>query len=325
MRYDIITFGSVSQDIFVKANSLKFKDEEGFYLPFDEKIEIKEIIFSSGGGGTNTAATFVKQGFKTAFCGAIGVDLAGLEVVRDLKKWGIDTRLLIKKRGKLTNHSLILLNDDGKRAILTYRGASELVELSDIPWRKIKKTKWFYFAPITGLLCDKLKELVDFGWKNKIRIAMNPSINQLSLPETTLKEIFDKTEILFLNKQEASYLTKISPDKELEIFKKIREFCRGIIVITKGKDGVMVLKENYFYSAPADRHLKVIDTTGAGDSFAAGFLSGYIRFNEDVQKAIQLGMANASANISQIGAKTGILEKDQEFNPCEVRKQKFEL
>ena len=83
--YDIITFGSAAQDIHVKSKLFKIlKDEkdfvtgEGLCLALGSKIEVEDIIFSSGGGGTNTAATFAKQGFKTAYCGAIGADISGL-------------------------------------------------------------------------------------------------------------------------------------------------------------------------------------------------------------------------------------------------------
>ena len=103
--YDIITFGSAAQDIYLKSKMFKIlKDEKDFVtgsaicLALGSKIDVEDIIFSSGGGGTNTAATFSKQGFKTAFCGAIGADVAGLEIVKELKHLRIDTRFLVKKK-----------------------------------------------------------------------------------------------------------------------------------------------------------------------------------------------------------------------------------
>ena len=81
--YDIITFGSATQDITVNPKKLTvlkynkdFKTGEGICFPLGSKIDVQDITFTTGGGGTNTAATFVKQGFKTAFCGVVGTDLA---------------------------------------------------------------------------------------------------------------------------------------------------------------------------------------------------------------------------------------------------------
>ena len=288
--YDIITFGSAAQDIHLKSKAFKIiKDEKDFMtgtaicLALGSKIDVEDIIFTSGGGGTNTAATFVKQGFHTAFCGAIGVDTAGLEIVRELKQLRIDTRFIVKKKEKHTNHSIIISRTGEDRTILVYRGASDILTKKDILWKKIRKVKWFYLAPLGGLLCDNFEEIVNFAYENKIKIAVNPSEQQLSLPQDQLKRIFSKVDILFLNQEEASFLTKIPFKEEQNIFKKINEMCSGIAVMTKGKDGVVVSDGKYLYSALAHSDKKIIDTTGAGDSFGAGFLSDYVRYNGDIE------------------------------------------
>ena len=117
--YDIITFGSAAQDIHLKSQAFKIlKDEkdfatgEGICLPFGSKIDVEDIAFTSGGGGTNTAVTFAKQGFRVAFCGAIGADSSGLEIVRELKNFRVDTKFLIKKKEKHTNQSIIISNSE---------------------------------------------------------------------------------------------------------------------------------------------------------------------------------------------------------------------
>jgi len=342
--YDIITFGSAAQDIHLKSKAFKIlKDENDFAtgkeicLPFGSKIEIEDIYFSSGGGGTNTAATFAKQGFRTAFCGAIGADVSGLEIVRELKHLRIDTRFVVKKKEKHTNHSIIISNTDkdsstsfGKtqdkgsgqdRTILVYRGASDILNEKDILWKKIKKAKWFYLAPLVGSLCDNFEKIVNFAFENKIKIAVNPSKQQLSLPAEELKNIFQKVDILFLNQEEASFLAKIPFSEEAEIFKKIDELCPGIAIMTKGGEGVVVSDGKYLYSAKPNPDRKIIDTTGAGDSFAAGFLSDYIRYNGNIEKAIQLGIANSEANLSEVGAKSGLLDKNATLERVKVLKQ----
>jgi len=325
--YDIITFGSAAQDIHVKSKAFKIlKDEkdfatgQGLCLALGSKIDVEDIVYTTGGGGTNVAATFAKQGFKTAFCGSIGVDAAALEIIRELKHFKVDTRFIVKKKERHTNHSVVISNTESDRTILVYRGASDLLGEKDIPWKKIK-TKWIYLAPLGGLLCDMFADLVSFAYENKIKIAVNMSKQQLALPKEQLENILQKVDILFFNQEEASFLTEISFEKENEIFKKIDEICPGIAVMTKGGEGVVVSDGEYLYSALPHEDRKIVDTTGAGDSFASGFLSDYIRHDGDIEKAIQLGLANSEANLSQVGAKTGLLEKNSEFVRVKVTKQ----
>jgi len=332
--YDIITFGSATRDINLKSKAFKitkdtsagagdkdFVTGEGICLSLGSKIDIDEIKYTSGGGGTNTAATFAKQGFKTAFCGAIGADEAGLRVVKELKDMKIDVRLLQKRKEKSTNQSVIISNGDGEdRTILAYRGAAELMDKNTISWNKLK-TKWIYLAPLSGLLCDTFEEIVDFAKQNNIKVAINPSKQQLSLPIDQLEKIFQKVDILFLNQEEASFLTKVSFHEESEIFKKLDEMCPGIAVMTKGGEGVVASDGKYLYYASPNPDRKIVDTTGAGDSFASGFLSDYMRYNGDIERAIQLGLGNSEANLKEIGAKTGLLEKNAGFVRVPVTRQ----
>lgn len=332
--FDIITFGSATRDIIIRPKNLtglQYKKSETtaeVCFPFGSKIDIEEIYFSSGGGGTNTAATFTKQGFKTAFCGSLGNDLSGQEIIGELKNLKIETKFVFKKNEKSTNHSIVILNDAQDRTILVYRGAAELLNKKDIPWQKLK-TKWIYLAPMSGLLClptgsqvtTLFSDIVDFAYTKKINLAVNPGMAQLSLE--SFPEIAKKIDVLFLNQEEASFLTKIPFQNEKEIFKKIDEMCPGITVMTKGGGGVVVSEGKYIYSAKPNSDRKIVDTTGAGDSFASGFLAEYIRENGDIEKAIQFGMANSEGCISQIGAKNGLLEKGQKFQRVNVTKKQI--
>jgi sugar/nucleoside kinase (ribokinase family) len=179
--YDIITFGSATRDVNLKSKAFKTKKDdkdfvtgEGICLSLGSKIDIDEIKYTSGGGGTNTAATFAKQGLKTAFCGAIGADEAGLHVVKELKDLKIDTKFLQKRKERATNQSIIISSNgadsDQERTILAYRGAAELMDKNAIPWSKLK-TKWIYLAPLSGLLCDTFEDIVNFAKENNIKVA----------------------------------------------------------------------------------------------------------------------------------------------------------
>jgi len=323
--FDIITFGTATQDILVKPKNLtalKYKKttltEAQVCFALGSKIDIHDMKFYVGGGATNVAATFSLQGFKTAFCGMIGKDLAGEKIIKELKNLKINTDLVLKTDKKLTSHAIIILNEEKDRTILVYRGASELLDKKNIPWNKLK-TKWIYLAPLSGLLCDSFESLVDFAKENKIKVAVNPGIAQLSL--TNFSKIAGKIDILILNQEEASFLTKISIDNEKEIFASIDKMCPGVTVMTKGAEGVLVSGGKFIYSAKPHSARIVIDTTGAGDSFASGFVTEFINTDGDIEKSIQLGMANSESCLSKIGAKNGLLKKGQKFKKIKITKK----
>ncbi len=324
--FDIITFGSATWDIFLTPKSYqitknkKFVTSKGVCFNLGSKVDVESICLSSGGGGTNTAATFSKQGFRVAYCATVGDDISGREIIEELKKLGVDVSLLLKTKLKSTNHSIILNIPRQDRTILVYRGASELLSKNDIPWRKLK-AKWFYLAPLSGKLCNISENIVNFACKNKIKIAFNPGNSQLFLPSKTLKRILKKVNILILNQEEASFLAKTSYQKEKKVFEKIDKMCPGITIMTKGAKGVVVSDGENLYRTNGSKS-KVTARTGAGDAFGAGFVAGFIR-KSDIPYAIQLASANAFSCIQKIGAKNGLLKRTNSWQKVRVIKSKL--
>ena len=323
--FDIITFGSATQDIYLKSQKFlpvlgkDFTTGKGICLPLGAKIEVSDVFFTSGGGGTNTAATFANQGFRVAYCGMVGDDNFGNLVLNNLKKYNIDTSLIKKTKKVSTSTAVILMQPCSDRTILVYRGASDLLAKGDIPWDKVKKTKWVYLAPFGGKLTEITEELVAFAKKNKIKVALNPGYNQLTLPAPVLQKILKQIDVLILNREEAALLTKVPYQKEEEIFKKIDKLTSGIVIMTKGKEGVTVSDGKHLYYAKS-LGMKLVDGTGAGDAFGSGFVSGLIQKN-DIVYAIQLAMANSSFAITKFGAKEGILRKNQPWPKIKVFKE----
>ncbi|MBD3208624.1 MAG: hypothetical protein GF370_04210 [Candidatus Nealsonbacteria bacterium] len=316
--FDVVTFGSATLDVFVfnpKISLLKKQGREGVFLPLGEKIENTEIVFMSGGGGANTAATFTSQGLKTSFCGMVGDDFAGQFVLEELRKFGIDDGLVFVSEENPTNCSVIFSRPEGK-VILPYRGASEDLGVEQIPFQKLD-TKWFYLAPLSGKLSRDFLKIIDYAHQNGIKVAMNPSKHQLK--EKEIIKSLQSVEVLILNQEEASFLTKIPFQEEKDLFTKLDEWVEGICIMTKEEDGATVSDGKHLYEAPALRE-EVVDETGAGDSFGAGFVTEYMR-SKDIESAIQFATANAAANLKEVGAKEGILKEGQPWDKVEVNKK----
>jgi len=318
--FDVITFGSASWDIFIRDEEIySGKDKRSptgnkIYFPLGSKIEIDELRFSTGGGGTNAVATFLARGFKTAYCGSVGDDPIGEAIIEDLKKRGADTSLISKIKEKPTNLSLVISISGKDRTILIYRGASEY--LSENIFKKKILAKWFYIAPLSGKSVSLFGDIIDFAFKNKIKVAVNLSQEQLKIPLTKLKKILSKTEILLLNQEESSILTGIDYSKEKEIFEKVLSFYSGIFVMTKGSKGVLVSDGKWIYEAGIIKS-RIVDRTGAGDSFGSGFVSA-IMIGKDIKTAIQFASANATSCLREWGAKNGLIKKGEGYKRVKV-------
>ena len=307
MKYDVITFGSATKDIFIKTDKLLVGDfkkdhiEKEILLPLGHKLDIKEIHFCFGGGGTNTAATFVAQGLETAYCGILSQDVEGKAILADLKERGIKTNLVSVNSKEPTNTSIVISLPEG-RTILAYKGASSDLSKNQIPWQKVKNTNWFYLAPLYKKSSKIFGDLVNFAKNNKIKVMANPGNCQLNLPSKILYSILKKIDILILNQEEGQALVKNNKLKGERLVEEIKKIFFNILVLTDGKNRVLVSDEKQLFSV-LPLKIKVLDSTGAGDAFGSGFLAGYIKHKGDINKAIKLAIKNSASCIKKWGAR----------------------
>ncbi|MDD2697067.1 MAG: carbohydrate kinase family protein, partial [Candidatus Pacebacteria bacterium] len=139
------------------------------------------------------------------------------------------------------------------------------------------------------------------------------------LSKSVLERILAKVDILILNQEEASLLTKIPYQKEKAIFQKLDKLVHGICIMTKGGEGAVVSDGKYLYRARALK-IKLVDTTGAGDSFNSGFISGFIK-TKSIESGVKLGIANSASCLQKLGAKEGLLKKGESWPKVEVVKE----
>ncbi len=326
--FDIVTFGSVSFDTLlkVKRGGLKIEKNKNsiskkeIVIPLGLKLEIGELETFIGGGGTNTAFTFHFQGLKTAYVGKVGRDEFGKSILNYLKKYKL--HFLIKEdHSHKTEYSVIISSKGGEKTIFVFRGAASFLSSKEIPWGKIK-SRWFYVAPLSGNLMNLFKKIVNFTRENNIKLAVNPSLEQISLfkSKPSFRSLLKKIDVLILNREEASLMTK-----EGKIRKVLRELIKMtnekiILVVTEGKKGALVYHNDYLYKSNAPS-VRPIDKTGAGDAFGSGFLVGLLRKN-DIRYAMKLATSNATSCILKPGAKNGLLKKGQKLYPVEIKKYK---
>ena len=310
-KFDIISVGSATRDVFMKSEQFKIIEDKSFATGQGEcfalgsKIEIKDIVFTSGGGGTNAAVTFARQGLRTACVGAIGDDFNGKDIIGELNNEGADTDYFQTNKNGYTAYSVILVHEKGERTILSYKGEGQHFDVNKIPFKKFR-TKWLFLDSLGGHY-DLLETAVSWAVKNKVKLATNPGAKELAHGLDKLRPLLKHFPIVIMNQEEASKLVGIDYDRESEIFKTMDEIIGGVFVMTKGPAGVVVSDGNNIYRAGVPDS-PVVERTGAGDAFSSGFVTEYIR-SGDMAKAIQFATANASSVVTQYGAKAGILKK----------------
>ncbi len=329
--FDVITFGSATRDLFVQTKDFKtikhkkFIAEKGLCVNLGSKLHLSELVFATGGGGTNAAATFAKQGLKTACIGKVGKDPGGWAIKKELEKLGIKN-FIKEDKNKKTSYSIILSAGLKGRSILVYqKGACYFLKKTEIPFDKLK-TKWVYIAALSGEYSKLLFPIINFAKKNNFKIALNPGSSQLKLGLDNLKDVLSVVDVLILNQEEAARLTNLPYKKEKEIFKKLKKYVSGIVVMTKGPKGALVLDGSILYKVGIFKERKHVDRTGAGDAFGSGFVAGLFKTNK-VEEAIRLGSANGSSIVEHFGAKNGILSKkdfeNKKWKNFKIIKQKI--
>ncbi|MCX6790769.1 MAG: carbohydrate kinase family protein, partial [Candidatus Gribaldobacteria bacterium] len=156
--FDVITFGSATWDNFLRLKKEYYKilpekilnEEKALCLPLGAKVYLDDKQSASGGGGTNVATTLALQGFRVAYCGKVGCDKEGDQILQELKERKIDASMCLRDKEYSTAYSAILSLPEEERTVLIYRGACHFLREAELSKAKILKTKWFYLAPLSG-------------------------------------------------------------------------------------------------------------------------------------------------------------------------------
>ncbi len=302
MKYDIITVGSAVIDTFIELDIAE-KNKQ-ICVPTGAKILVKKMMHSTGGGGTNTAVSFSKMGLKTGFIGKIGTDINSEIILQELKKEKVS--FLGKRCNEPTGSSIILDAKERNRTVLNFRGANSLLEEKEIRLDKLK-TEWFYFASMTEDSLKVEEKMFEFASKKGIKTAFNPSSYLILKNKKRVISLLKNLYVLILNDEEATDLVG-----DGDLLKKIHKLGPKIVCITYGKKGNIVSNEEKVH-ASIPNNIKIVERTGAGDAFASGFVSGFIKFGE-IEKAIKVGSVNAESTIQKIGAKNGLLTWNEAVN-----------
>ncbi len=310
-KYELAAIGNALVDVLAHASDAFLVAEgmaKGNMTLIDENRaqsvydKMPAAVESSGGSAANTLAGFASLGGKAAFMGKVADDQLGKVFIHDLKAQGVHYGTAPLQNGPETGRCLILVTPDAQRTMNTFLGASVELGPDDVNEDIIKQSKIVY---LEGYLFDKPEAKEAFRRSAKIA---NEAGRKIAL---TLSDGFcvdrhrddfralveDHVDILFANEEEIMSLYEV--DDFEDAVAAVRSHC-GLVVITRGSKGSVVLEGDNRYDVAAAPLKELVDTTGAGDAFAAGFLYGHVK-GWDLEECAKLGSKAASEVISHMG------------------------
>ncbi len=315
--FDVVVIGGATRDFFMISSRYRVADGR-LELPWGEKTVVEELIKEVGGGGCNAAVAFSRLGLKVALMTRVGEDSSGAEVIERLQKEDVARDLVQIRSDSTTSLSCLLTDPSGEHTIVMYRGDNDHYLEEEIDWQALKETKWLYVADVTAVDNDPTDKLAEFAKSNQLKVAFVPGQHQLVKGIKGMNGVLPKTEILILNAYEADLLTGSQLDlqalgeslQQLDGMLKIFT-ARGVklVVITADKHGARCSDGQNFYYTPPPRIEKIVNTTGAGDAFAAAFTAAIIR-GKGVAEALSLATQNAGSVLQKVGAQAGLMKTE---------------
>ena len=291
------------EDNFITQNNLT---KSTMKLFFDE-IEFKNLLTNlkiektvSGGSVANSIVGISQLGDKAGFIGKISDDEFGGKYEEGLKKESVEYFYSKKKEKLPTGTCLILVTPDSERTMCTFLGTAGKINENDVSSDAIQKSEITF---LEGYLWDEgePKKAFDKAINKANKVAM--SLSDLFCVDRHkphfLNLVKNKLDIIFANEQEITSLIEAKDFNQVINFSKQ---LNKLIVVTRGEKGAVAIQGEKVIETEIQQNLKILDLTGAGDLFAAGFLHGHVN-KLSIKESLEKGTEMSSKVIQQIGAR----------------------
>ena len=334
-EFDVVGFGALNYDRLYIVDEIPRGGDE---------IVIKFIREDPGGSAANTIVGLARLGLKAGFIGIVGFDTIGRLIIEAFEKEKVDTRGISITSGGRTGLVIGFVDRKGERALSVKPGINNDLKLTDIDVGYAKKARLIHLSSFVG--SKQLREQVFLveelvKQNKKIKFSFSPGMIYARKGIEKLFPILKHCNIMFLHEKEMKRLTGLEYKKGCDAL--IRKGVK-IVVVTLGVEGCYITDGNKCEFVASQRpevettgsrkirrkvgpkvrrpvRPKVVDTTGAGDAFAAGFLYGFLA-NQSLQKCGALGNWMASECVTKYGARRGLIYSLNKFKEIFLNKYK---
>lgn len=286
-----IGFGALNVDKIYVVDKIPGPDEEGF---------VKDVSVFPGGSAANTIVALSRLGVKTAYIGKVGTDEGGKILLEDLMREGVDTACVVRTEGR-SGCAMILVDERGNRAILVDPGVNDTLQYDEI---NIDAAKEYGLIHLTSFICKN--GLDSLNSQKKIvkefeLVSFDPGMVYVERGLDEMKDFLKYTTVFLPSRNEIEMLFnmdyKDAADESIKLGVEI-------VAVKMGSEGCWIKTESEEIKVDPFR-VEVVDTTGAGDAFNAGFLYGYLS-GKNIEKCGKIGNYVASRCIQKYGARRGL-------------------
>lgn len=314
-KYDLVSIGDTTIDAFIRLHDASVHcdlDHKNCQLciSFADKVPYEELTVVPGvGNASNLAVGAARLGLRSAAFNAIGDDYFGKQILEVYQKEKVGREFVKINRGKPTNYHLVL-NFQAERTILVKHQDYNYFDPS-----RIRDVPWIYFSSMGSHSLPFHHKLQKFLLRHKdVKMGFNPGTFQLKLGAAKLKQIYRRTHVLFVNREEAQRILKrpsTSSSNIKVLFKGLHKLGPKILAITDGPAGAYASDGERQYFMPKYPDPKPpFERTGAGDAFSTGFMAALV-YGLPVTEAIKWAPVNSMSVVQYTGAQKGLLTKQQ--------------
>jgi ribokinase len=292
-QFDVIGFGALNVDKLFKVDKIAAAEEESF---------IENCLEACGGSAANTAIGLARLGCKTGFIGKVACDKEGTLLLEDFRKEGVDTSGVIRAKSGKSGSVLGFVDKDGARALCIDSGVNDTIKLGEVDAAYAAKAQFLHLTSFVGETSFRTQQKLLAALPESVKVSFDPGILYAKRGLAQLGPIIKRTYVLMPNVV------------ELELLTGEKDYCKGadaligrgarIVAVKLGGDGCYVTDGRERHLIEAFK-VKVVDTTGAGDAFCAGFLYGLL-CGKSLGECGRLGNFAASRCAMKMGARTGL-------------------
>lgn len=325
-KVKVLCVGSTSQDIFFPTDeytTIETPDDltakEKVLFEIGGKFRVKDRYEAIGGVATNVSIGLSRQGVSVGCVTSIGDDPIGSWCLSELEKNGVDTAFITRQPDTKTDLSaIIVLMQSGERIIFHNRDANEKLRVRE---EDLAQSEWVFVSALNGAWQDNLNCVLSKVQEGSTRLALNPGQHNLREDPALMLSTLRHTDILCLNKDEATELLLASEfltvtekkdtiNDEAILIRALHQAGAKIISLTDGTHGAWASDGHSIYHADILPHIDSVDMTGAGDAFGSAFF-GALLAGLPLETALRHGIGNGASVVKYYGAIEGLLSQSE--------------